>query len=340
VNSAVVEVQDRVQWLEWRRQGIGGSDAAAVAGLDPFKSPMSVYLSKAGLLPLDDGDDNEVMRWGRRFEDAIVEEFEERSGLFVDHREERVTHPTHPFLRATLDGFVYPEPAEHVMPLGIYEAKTASRRGWEWVDGIPEHVQIQCQHNLAVTGLERAYLAALLLSPIPRLTIHEIERDDAAIEVLAAIETDFWQRVQERRPPAVDGSDATTEALKAAYASPNGRMVDMTPEALDAVRRRMLAAKDERVARERRQLAESELMLFMGDAETAHLNGRIIVTWKPYTQKRVDADALRQKLNFFCQKHPRFARELRELPTTTTTSRRLYFKPLAQTDTDEEDERE
>jgi putative phage-type endonuclease len=335
--------EDREQWLEWRREGIGGSDAAAVAGLDPFKSPMAIYLDKAGLLPLDGGEDDEPRRWGRRFEDAIVEEFQERSGLFVAYREERVTHPTHPFLRATLDGLVYGEPQDgrftHA-PLGIYEAKTASRRAWEWQDGVPDHVALQCQHNMAVMGLDRAYLAALLLTPIPRLTIHEVERDEAAIEVLAAIETDFWQRVQERRPPAVDGTDATTDALKAAYASPNGHMVEMTPEALDAVRRRMLAAKDERVARERRQLAESELMTFLGDNEVGHLNGRIVVTWKPYTQKRVDAEALRRKLNFFCERHPRYAGELREVPTTTTTSRRLYFKPLAQVDTDEEDDRE
>ena len=44
----VYETKDmsKEQWLEARKCGIGGSDAASVLGLNPYKSSVSVYIEK------------------------------------------------------------------------------------------------------------------------------------------------------------------------------------------------------------------------------------------------------------------------------------------------------
>jgi len=56
---------DHSEWLKWRKKGIGGSDAAAIAGLNPWKSPIAVYLDKIG--ETEPIEDNERMRIGRDF---------------------------------------------------------------------------------------------------------------------------------------------------------------------------------------------------------------------------------------------------------------------------------
>ncbi|MFR4400922.1 MAG: YqaJ viral recombinase family protein, partial [Peptococcus niger] len=50
------------EWLEQRKKGIGGSDAGAICGLNPWKSAVEVYLDKLGELP--PVEDNERMRMG------------------------------------------------------------------------------------------------------------------------------------------------------------------------------------------------------------------------------------------------------------------------------------
>jgi len=319
---------DRAAWLRWRQKGLGGSDAAAIVGLDPFRSAMMVWLEKTGMLPVDHAAEDEPMRWGRRFESVIVEEFEQRTDLRVGAQQLGAVHPERPHLRATLDGFVYEGQAEEAAPLGIYEAKTASRRAWDWLAGVPDHVQVQVQHNLAVTGLGHAWVATLLLSPVPRLVIRELERDDAAIDVLVQLEDAFWQRVLEQRPPAADSGEATAEALRRAFSDPvAGQSVELTAEGLELVRQRSRAKAEETAAAARRQGAENALMAMLGGAEIGLVNGREVLTWKRFEQQRLDVDALRQR-------HPKIAARF----TKPVASRRLVFKQLATTEEPGNDE--
>ena len=63
----------REEWLEFRREGIGGSDAAVVLGLNPFRSLLELYSDKLGLLP--DKEDTELMRTGRDLEQYVASRF-------------------------------------------------------------------------------------------------------------------------------------------------------------------------------------------------------------------------------------------------------------------------
>ncbi len=58
------------EWLRYRKQGIGGSDAGAVCGLNPYRTAMEVYYDKIS----DEAEcfDNEAMRLGRDMEDYVA----------------------------------------------------------------------------------------------------------------------------------------------------------------------------------------------------------------------------------------------------------------------------
>ena len=72
---------DRGEWLRLRKTGIGGSDAGAICGLNPYASAMSVYKSKVS----EDAEDvdNETMRQGRDLEEYVARRFCEATGLKV-----------------------------------------------------------------------------------------------------------------------------------------------------------------------------------------------------------------------------------------------------------------
>ena len=136
MTDAPAPVDDRTEWLAWRKLGIGASDVAALVGMSNYASPMSVWTDKLGLSGPD--EDNDYMEYGRRAEPMLTGYFEDRTGLFVVAQQERAIHPDHPHHRATLDGLACEHPDGG--PLGVVEYKTT---GWGAWDEIPDAYAIQ-----------------------------------------------------------------------------------------------------------------------------------------------------------------------------------------------------
>ena len=70
------------EWLKERKNGIGGSDAGAICGLNPYRSPLAVYQDKTSTET--DDTDSESMRQGRDFEDYVARRFMEETGKKQD----------------------------------------------------------------------------------------------------------------------------------------------------------------------------------------------------------------------------------------------------------------
>ena len=105
----------REDWLEARHDGIGGSDAAAIIGVDPYKSALEVYADKLGLT--DGKKDTEAMAWGRRLEPLVAEAYGEETGRdLIDHGVHFFQSDQHPFLRASID-------REIISPVGLLSIK-------------------------------------------------------------------------------------------------------------------------------------------------------------------------------------------------------------------------
>lgn len=283
VNTADME---RTEWLQARRAGIGGSDAAAVAGLNPWKSPVEVYYEKLGDLP--PAEDNEYMYWGRVLEDVVAQEFARRTGKRVRRRNAILQHPEHPFMIANVDRLLV---GEHV---GL-ECKTVNEYGKdEWRDDqVPMHYILQCQHYMAVTGYAGWWIAALIGGN--KFTYKYIERDDVIIDALIQMEVEFWQLVETRTPPPMDGSNSASDVLKLLY--PQGvpdTTVELPGSAKDLIDTREMLREQIKDLEYQLTEAENKLKALLGDQEAGRI-GDTLVTWKTITTRRVDSKKLREE---------------------------------------------
>ena len=170
------------EWLKYRKQGIGGSDAGAVCGLNPYRTAMQVYYDKT--TDSIETFDNEAMRQGREFEDDVARRFMEASGKKVRRANFMYYDENYPFMLADIDRMVVGENA------GL-ECKTASPYlADKWKDGkIPLHYQLQCYHYMSVCNAEAWYIAVLIYGR--EFKYYRLERDEEMMENLIQIERDF-----------------------------------------------------------------------------------------------------------------------------------------------------
>lgn len=145
----------REEWLEYRRTGLGGSDAAVVMGLTPYRSKIELWADKTGRMP--ETEDNEAMRTGRDLEQYVAERFCEAAGKKVRRRNYIFQHDEYDFITANVDREIIGENA------GL-ECKTTSAFAKADFDSgeIPLYYYCQCCHYMNVMGYDRMYLAVLI----------------------------------------------------------------------------------------------------------------------------------------------------------------------------------
>lgn len=218
----------RDEWLEVRKHGIGSSDAAAAVGLNPYKSQLQLWMEKTGRdadLPQPDPDDTtSPVYWGTLLEPIVAASYTKQTGRRVRKVNAVLQHPERPWMLANID--------REVIGAGdvqILECKTAGEFGARlWKDGVPEYVQMQVQHQLAVTGKHAADVAVLICGQ--QLQVHRIQRDDDLIAKLMMLQERFWHYVTSDTPPPVDGSDSAATALQCLYPRDNGDRLDFSQD--------------------------------------------------------------------------------------------------------------
>lgn len=218
----------RDQWLDVRKRGIGSSDAAAAVGLNPYKSQLALWLEKTGrsdLLPQPDPADAEgPMYWGQLLEPIVAAHYTKRTGNRVRRINAVLQHPGEPWMLANVDREVL-----GASGVQLLECKTAGLNGARlWKDGVPEYVQLQVMHQLAVTGKQAADVAVLIGGQ--ELRVHRIERDEELIQRLVDLERQFWTWVEQDRQPPADGSDSADQALRCLYPQDSGQVVDLSQD--------------------------------------------------------------------------------------------------------------
>lgn len=216
----------RGEWLQLRKGGIGSSDAAAAVGLHPYKSQLQLWMEKTGrdgeLPVVDPQDDSSPMYWGTLLEPIVAAHYSRRTGHRVRRINAVLQHPQYPWMLANIDREVVGAP-----DVQILECKTAGIHGARlWRDGVPEYVQLQVMHQLAVTGKQAADVAVLLGGQ--ELQVFRINRDEELIAQLIALERQFWAHVERDRPPPADGSDSADLALRCLYPRDSGTTLDLS----------------------------------------------------------------------------------------------------------------
>jgi putative phage-type endonuclease len=204
-----MNAENREGWLALRRTGIGGSDAPAIMGISPWRTPLEVYFEKIGLAPAL--EESEPMRWGNLLEPVIRAEYARRTGYTVRYEpNESLPHPKYAFMRASFDGLAFPREA----PTRVLQCK-ASRSADAWgepgTDEVPEVYNIQVQHEMAVAHSPVADIAVLIAGSDFR--IYQVEADRELQEMLIEAEAMFWSRVQAREEPEADFNRASLREM-------------------------------------------------------------------------------------------------------------------------------
>lgn len=279
---------DKQEWLLWRRKGIGGSDAAALCGVSPYRTEMDVFLDKKGLT--GECVENDAMYFGKRLEGIVAEEFQRRSGLSVTPFKSMLQHEDHDYILANIDRLVMDEDA-------LLECKTAGLRKKEgWADGaVPEEYMLQVQHYLAVTGLDLAYIACLIGGQ--EFVWCAIERNDDLISNLLEVEVAFWNNhIVPNIAPEPTQDNMSESILKLLYPKGKGTTIvlgDDKPELKELAER---MEKDGIELKELKKKVEKQKNMFkglMGENETA-LCGNIKMTWNTEAANRFDTAALKE----------------------------------------------
>jgi putative phage-type endonuclease len=304
----------RAEWLAMRRRGIGGSDAAVIAGLSPFKSAFELYLDKRGELGIvADAGGSEAQIWGNLLEDVVAREFHTRTNYPVESPKAIYQHPTYPWMLANLDRVVlHPERGIGVLEVKTTSAWNADDWGTPGAPVIPDHYLLQMAHYLAVTGLPYGYFATLIGGQ--KFVAPLVERDDQLIADLIALESDFWKSVQDGVPPAPDGSAASTDILKRLYPGTPGLAITLPEEHVELFADYDRTRADLKLAEEEADAVTNKLKALMGEAVIATCGGRR-ATWKAVTTNRLNTNALKAQ-------YPEIAAAL----TEPSVSRRFTVK--------------
>jgi putative phage-type endonuclease len=297
-NRTVALAEDA--WLAVRRTGIGASDAPAILGQSPWVTPLQVYLEKISTAP-PAMKMTKRMKLGLAFEPVMRDLYREETGnIVIPPKGKEITHHERfPILMASLDGVVLEARPPVDTSWGVLELKTS--KAHEWVDGIPRHVQIQVQHQLAVTGLPWADVCLLVGN---EFTIHRVGRDDKFIAWLEDYLMSWWSsHVLARVPPPIDGSEATTEAIKAAFPSDTGEIVPLRGEAAMWVKDLHQLKLHAKLTEAEIATLENRLRMEIGSASGGEIPGLGVVklttvpmpaqTRKAYTYRRLTLPKLK-----------------------------------------------
>lgn len=274
-----VKTANHEEWLKLRSKYIGGSDAAAVVGLNSYSSPYALWAEKTGRVTGFEG--NLACEVGTYLEEFVAQKFAQVTGKKVRKCNQSFLNSQYPFAIANIDREIVGEDAG----LEIKTTDTLNMikfRGGEY----PENYYCQCVHYMAVTGKHRWYLAVLIGNK--EFKWFTIERDEAEIAALMTAESEFWKLVKMDIPPAVDGAAATTRAIGAVYANSDDSVVaDLTAHKAD-VEQYIELGKQIKELEEQRDEAANRIKEFMGASGGGECDG-FKVSWKSQTRRTFDS---------------------------------------------------
>lgn len=205
-----MQLGSREEWLQARAGRIGGSDASAILGMNPYRTNIELWQIKTGQLVPEDISDKPYVKYGTEAEQYLRELFKldfpeyqvcyEENNMFLNDK--------YPFGHASLDGWLIDQNGR----LGVWECKTTnilqSMQKEKWDHRIPDNYYIQILHYLLITEFDFAILKAQLKSEFGgeiyiQTKHYKIERSEvqADIDLLESSERKFWKQVQERKRP-------------------------------------------------------------------------------------------------------------------------------------------
>ena len=288
-NPAAVDgsPEAREEWLKLRRQGIGGSDIAALVGVNPFKSAIDVFLDKTGRGAVV--EENEKMKWGKLLEDPVAQEYATVNNYKVQRCNAILQHTESPVCLANIDRLILKENTGYDTN-GILEVKTTSYAP-AWEGGcIPDMYALQLQWYLGITGLAWGQFATLVQGQnliIPPQVSRQLW------DHLRLIAERFWQdNVLKNVPPKPEMSTVAKEAMARLYPNVITETVTLSKETCELAHQRAELRAIVKKAEEGMAGIDAQVLAEMKEAKSAVGTG-FKVTRVCYDKAGVNMDKLK-----------------------------------------------
>ncbi len=284
-------VISHLEWLNYRRSGIGGSDAGAVLGVNPYTSRLCVYFDKVGEITVSPKmeESSDAVYWGNRLENIIADEFCKRTGFEVEPCHYMLRSSEYPFMIADVDRLI----VDNQEGLEIKTANAFNRDQWE-DDEIPEMYMAQVQHYMAVTGYDGWWAAVLIGGN--HFKYQYIERDDEYIERLIQLESDCWfNHVVPKIMPEVDGSSASSNLIKRMFPKAEPKTsISLNGESNEIINKYIEYSELENKYSGLKEDSVNKLKMMLGENEKGATD-TYLVNWKNVSSNRFDSQALKKE---------------------------------------------
>ena len=271
----VINPTDKAHWLNMRMQDVTSTDCAALFGLSPYRTAFELWHEKAAGVA-ESFAPNERMLWGNRLESAVAYGIAEDEGWQVEPLKAYMRDPA-ARLGSSFDFAVdHPTKGPGLLEIKVVDAMIY-RNAWR-DDGAgnieaPEHIELQLQHQLAVTGFEWGAIGALVGGNSTKVVLRE--RDEAIGNAIRVKVAQFWDSIQTKTPPPIDYvRDA--DMIAQLYASANADEVldvtgDANIESMVRLYQQLGADIDQR--EDQRKAIKAQLLELAGTA------GKVVGSW-------------------------------------------------------------
>ena len=324
----------REDWLSYRCQGIGGSDAAAVMGISPFRTARDLYYDKLRIAPFVEEETNWVqLEMGHMLEPLVARIFEKRTGLKAYRRKAMFRHPQCPWMLADLDYLVdLPDGTTAILEIKTTNYNAREKWFYNGQEIVPIHYETQGRHYMCVMNINRVYFCCLYGNREDEVLIRMLDRDSDREDELVMLEDIFWHEnvLGKTPPPYTEDGDLILASLNR-WLGPSEK--DAPPVQLSVPHYRLLRQYEELQQEKKNKDADlkqieadldrikAQIVAAMGHSCSAVFFDGIsdyTVTYNPVRKTGISKEDLeRLKLA-----HPEIYREY----VTTKTSRRFNIK--------------
>lgn len=270
-----------------RTQGIGASEAAAILGLNPYRSAGDILARKVGLVE-DDGP-SEAAEVGLALEPAIADLTAKRMGRKLVSPTATFPHPKGLPLFANPDRFV--EKCERGRP--VVEIKyTGQTEGWgePGTDEVPDNVLVQVQAQMVCVGCTEAHVGVLKTAfGRSRLDLYRIAPNTELQKIIEDRLAEWWDRYVVQRAPLAETAPGL-ETLGRIKRTPGKSIIIAT----DLVQAWRDAEADFKAAEERRDLAKAAVRAVIAQEQAESATCEIgAISDKMQSRARLDTERLR-----------------------------------------------
>jgi putative phage-type endonuclease len=259
--------------LEIRKSGIGGSEIAAVAGLNPWMSPLDVYLRKRGLV----GDEQSFhSERGTFFEPAVLNWYAHRTGSQLSSPG-TIVHPELARVIATPDALAIRGDERRGVEVKMPGRHTLDHWGEPGTDEIPDYYVPQTQWEAAVLGVQVVDAVTLIDDD---LAVYPVRFDVELFAALVDMAQRFWHdHIEQDVPPPVDGSERARKWLLERYPKATLTLIEATDEMIHLAQQYDIARAEASAAEKRKDFVGNKLRALLGDHAGVQ-GGNVKVTYK------------------------------------------------------------